>query len=44
MFYFLTSGQTIKTDFGNISCGNQVKETEMGRRCSTYGGEVHTGL
>jgi hypothetical protein len=24
--------------------GNQVKNTEMGRTCGTYGGEVHTGL
>ena len=26
--------------------GDQIKKTEMGRRCSTYGGrgEVHTGL
>jgi hypothetical protein len=29
-----------------ISFGDQVKKTEIGRTCGTYGGreEVHTGL
>jgi hypothetical protein len=30
--------------FTKYHLSDQVKKTEMGRTCGTYGGEVHTGL